>query len=64
MFLFLFLVPVFLYAVTMLMFQMKRIFSSKKWFNLLTTSLLFFFENAKHLGRSNDANGRKKKRMA
>ena len=33
-------VPVFLYAVTMLIFQIKRIISEK---NGLTTSLLFFF---------------------
>ena len=26
-------VPVFLYAVTMLIFQIKRIISSEKWFN-------------------------------
>ena len=53
-FLFLFLVPVFLYAVTVLIFHIKRIISSK---NDLTTSLLFFFENAKNLGRSDDAKG-------
>ena len=29
--------------------------------NGLTTSLLFFFENAKNLGRSDDAKGRKKR---
>ena len=61
MFLFLFLVPVFLYAVTMLIFQIKRIISNKTWFNYVVT---FFFENAKNLGRSDDAKGRKKKRMA
>ena len=48
-------VPVFLYAVTMLIFQIKRIISSK---NGLTMSLLFF---AKNLGWSNDPiNGEKK----
>ena len=34
-------VPVFLYAVTMLIFQIKRIFSSKKWFHYVVTFLLF-----------------------
>ena len=53
-------VPVFLYAVTMLIFQIKRIISSEKWFNYVVT---FFFENAKNLGRSDDAK-RRKKRMA
>ena len=33
-------VPVFLYAVTMLIFQIKRIISSEKWFNYVVT---FFF---------------------
>ena len=33
-------VPVFLYAVTMLVFQIKRIISSEKWFNYIVT---FFF---------------------
>ena len=33
-------VPVFLYAVTMLIFQIKRIISSEKWFNYLVTSFL------------------------
>ena len=39
-------IPVFLYAVTMLIFQIERIISSAKWFNYVT-SLLFFLENAK-----------------
>ena len=39
-------VPVFLYAVTMLIFQIKRVISS---------------ENAKNLGRSDDAKWRKKR---
>ena len=30
-------VPVFLYAVTMLIFQIKRIISSEKWFNYVVT---------------------------
>ena len=34
-------VPVFLYAVTMLIFQIKRIISSEKWCNYVVT---FFFE--------------------
>ena len=52
-------VPVFLYAVTMLIFQIKRIISSKKWFNYVVT--FFFFENAKTLGRSDDGKQRKKR---
>ena len=51
-------VPVFLYAVTMLIFQIKRIISSEKWFNYAVT---FFFANAKNLGRSDDAKQRKKR---
>ena len=31
------LVPVFLYAVTMLIFQIKRIISSEKWCNYVVT---------------------------
>ena len=50
-------VPVFLYAVTMLIFQIKRIISSEKWFNYVAT---FFFQNAKNLGWSDDAKRRKK----
>ena len=45
-------VPVFLYAVTMLIFQIKRIISSEKWFNYIDR--YFFFENAKNLGQSDD----------
>ena len=52
-------VPVFLYAVTMLIFQIKRIISSEKWLNYVVT--VFFFENAKNLGRSDDAKRRKKR---
>ena len=51
-------VPGFLYAVTMLIFQIKRIISSEKWFNYVVT---FFFENAKNLGRSDDGKRRKKR---
>ena len=40
MFLFLFLF--FLYAVTMLIFQIKRIISSKKWFNYVVTYFIFW----------------------
>ena len=54
-------VPVFLYAVAMLIFQIKRIISSKKWYNYVVT---FFFENAQNLGRSDDGKRREKKRMA
>ena len=42
-------------------FRLKELFQVK---NGLTTSLLFFFENAKNLGRSDDAKQRKKERMA
>ena len=43
-------------------FRLKELFQVK---NGLTKSLLFFFlENAKNLGRSDDAKLRKKKRMA
>ena len=34
-------VSVYLYAVTMLIFQIKRIISSEKWFNYVVT--FFFF---------------------
>ena len=50
-------VPVFLYAVTLLIFQIKRIISSEKWCNYVAT---FFFENAKNLSRSDDGKRRKK----
>ena len=52
-------VPVFLYAVTMLIFQIKRIISSEKWCNYIV-SFFFFFENAKNLGRSDDGKQKKK----
>ena len=55
-------VPVFLYADNMLIFQINRIISSEKWFNYEAT--FFFVENARSLGRSDDAKRRKKKRMA
>ena len=44
----------------MLIFQIKRIISSEKWFNYVVT--FFVLENAKNLGRSDDAKRRKKKR--
>ena len=47
----------------MLLFHIKRIISSEKWFNYVVTSSssFFFFENAKNLGRSDDAKRRKNK---
>ena len=42
-----------------LIFQIKRIISSEKWFNDVVTSF-FFLENVKNLGRSDDAKRRKK----
>ena len=51
-------VPVFLYAVTMLIFQIKRIISSEKWCNYIVS--FFFFENAKNLGRTDDGKQKKK----
>ena len=42
-----------------LIFQIKRIISSEKWFNYVVTSF-FFLENVKNLGRSDDAKRRKK----
>ena len=51
----------------MLIFQIKRIISSEKWFNyvvalffVLFCFVLFFLENAKNLGRSETLNGEKK----
>ena len=52
-------VPVFLYVVTMLNFEIKRIISSKKRLNYVVT--FFFFENAKNLDRSDDSKRRKKR---
>ena len=54
-------VPVFLSGVTMLIFRIKRIISSKKWRNYFVTFLFFFFLNAKNLGRSDDDKRRKKR---
>ena len=44
----------------MLIFQIKRIVSSEKWFNYVVT-FFFFFENAKNLGRSDEAKRSKKR---
>ena len=44
----------------MLIFQIKRIISSEKCFNYVIT-LFFFCENAKNLGRSDDAKQRIKR---
>ena len=38
---------------TMLIFQTKILISNEKWFNCID-SLFFFFEKAKHLGRSHN----------
>ena len=51
-------VLVFLYAVTMLIFQIKRIISSEKWSKYIVS--FFFFENAKNLGRLDDGKQKKK----
>ena len=55
------LVPVFLYAVTMLIFQIKRIISSEKWCNYVVT---FFLGGGGMpniwVGRSGDGKRRKK----
>ena len=48
----------------MLIFQIKRIISSEKWFNYIVTFcfvFFLFFLNAKNLGRSDDAKRRKKR---
>ena len=42
----------------MLIFQIKRIISSEKWFNYVVP--FFFLENPKNLGRSDDDKRRKK----
>ena len=53
-------VPVFLYDVTMLIFQIKKIISCVKWFNYVVACFFLFSENAKNLGRSDDAIKRRK----
>ena len=46
----------------MLIFKIKRIISSEKWFKyVITSSSFYFFENVKNLGRSDDAKRRKKR---
>ena len=50
-----------MHAVTMFIFQIKRIISSEKWFNYVVT---LFWDNAKNLGRSDDAKQKEKKRIA
>ena len=52
-------VPVFLYAVTMLIFQTKRIISNEKWFNYVD-SLLFSFLMPKIWVGQTMLNGEKK----
>ena len=52
-------VPVFLYAVTMLIFQTKRIISNEKWFNYVD-SLLFSFLMPKIWVGQTMLNGQKK----
>ena len=49
----------FVLFVYMLIFQIKRIISSEKWFNYVVP--FFFLLNAKNLGRSDDAKRRKKR---
>ena len=53
-------VPVFLYAVTMLIFQIKRIVSSEKWFYYVVTFFFVFEKPIKNVGRSDDDKRRKK----
>ena len=55
-------VPVFLYAVTIPIFQIKRIISSEKCFDYVVTFFFsfFLFGNSKNVGRSHDAKRRKR----
>ena len=50
--------PVFLYAVTMLIFQIERIISSEKWFNYAIT---FFLKMTKIWLSQTTLNGEKKR---
>ena len=52
-------VPVFLYAVTMLIFQIKRIISSEKWYNYVVTFFFFLKMSKIWVGRTT-VNGEKK----
>ena len=52
-------VPVFLYVVTMLIFQIKRIISSEKWFHYVVTFFLFLKKPKMWVGRTT-INGEKK----
>ena len=52
-------VPVFLYAVTILIFQTKRIISNEKWFNYVN-SLPFFLKMPKIWVGRTTPNGEKK----
>ena len=45
-------VPVFLYAITMLIFQIKRIISSEKWLNYVATFLFFLKMSKIWVGRT------------
>ena len=54
-------VPVFLYAVTMLIFQIKRIISSEKWCNYIVS--FFFFLKMPKIWVGQTTVNRKKKRM-
>ena len=55
-------VPVFLYTVTVLIFQIKRKFYFKRKMVYLPRYFFFyFFESAKNLGLSDDAKWRKKR---
>ena len=53
-------VPVFLYAVTVLIFQIKRIISSEKRCNYVVPLLFCFLKMPKFFFRSDDGKRRKK----
>ena len=55
-------VPVLLYAVTMLIFHIKRIISSEKWFNYVVT--FFFFLKMPNIWVGRMTLNEEKKRMA